>query len=187
LWDEITASDILRIGIDGRRLAGKWPVTPGIPLHLELHRARPTVQAIVHNHPRYSGIFAVRREAPPVLDQTGALTNAKTVVVDEFDGEVNEFGSARRAVELVGDADIAILGGHGVLVIGDDASHLFRRAYAIERRCRRAWEAAVVGGCVPFPAAAHEQFGGWVEQTRYPGFWESIARRELRLGPNVLD
>src|ERR1700736_1776211 len=52
-WDEITASDIMRIDLDGNVLDGPWTVTPAIPLHLELHRARPDIAVAVHNHPRF--------------------------------------------------------------------------------------------------------------------------------------
>ena len=42
-WDEVTASDVMRIDLEGNVLEGKWTVTPAIPLHIELHRARPDV------------------------------------------------------------------------------------------------------------------------------------------------
>ena len=39
-WDEVRASDVMRIDLDGNVLAGPWTVTPAITLHLELHKAR---------------------------------------------------------------------------------------------------------------------------------------------------
>src|SRR5688500_10355367 len=39
-WDELRASDIMRVDLDGNVLEGPWTVTPAIPLHLELHKAR---------------------------------------------------------------------------------------------------------------------------------------------------
>ena len=39
-WAELRPSQVLRIDLDGRVVEGDWPVPLGIPLHLELHRAR---------------------------------------------------------------------------------------------------------------------------------------------------
>ena len=50
-WDEITASDVMRIDKEGEVLEGKWTVTPAIPLHVELHRARPDVGVAVAQPP----------------------------------------------------------------------------------------------------------------------------------------
>src|SRR5687767_15309937 len=42
-WDEVTAGDMMRIDLDGNVIDGPWTVTPAIPLHVELHRARADV------------------------------------------------------------------------------------------------------------------------------------------------
>jgi ribulose-5-phosphate 4-epimerase/fuculose-1-phosphate aldolase len=182
-WDEIAASDILRIDLDGHVLEGKWRISPGIPLHLALHRARPNVKVSVHNHTLHSQIWVAARKAPPILDQTSALTNAKVVVVDEFDGSVGDYSTAERTIQKVGDGEIALLGGHGMLLVADDASQLFRNAHAFEWRSRIAWQAASLGGGVPLPAEAADSLGSFP----FPGFWEGAVRREVRLDPTVLD
>ena len=40
-WEEFGPDDVIRIDLDGRVLEGDWPAPLGIPLHLELHKARP--------------------------------------------------------------------------------------------------------------------------------------------------
>src|ERR1700730_16187530 len=49
-WDEVRASDIMRIDLEGNVLDGPWTVTPAITLHLELHKARHDIAVAVHNH-----------------------------------------------------------------------------------------------------------------------------------------
>lgn len=186
-WNEIGASDIVRIDLNGRVLEGKHDVSRGIPLHLALHRARHGVKVAVHNHTRYSQIWAAAHKLPPIYDQTSALTSAKTTVVNEFEGHVGDFATAESTVEKVGDADISLLGGHGVFVLADDVSHLFRRAYAFEWRCRLAWEVQMIGGGVPLPDEAAKKQGDWVEQHNFPGFWEGAVRQEIRQDPSVLE
>ena len=36
-WDELLASDIIRIDQQGRVIEGDWNVTPAVNLHLEIH------------------------------------------------------------------------------------------------------------------------------------------------------
>src|SRR4029079_7208618 len=57
-WDEVRASDIMRMDADGKAIDGPWTITPAITLHLELHRARDDIGVAVHNHPRWGTIYA---------------------------------------------------------------------------------------------------------------------------------
>ena len=67
LWEELRPDDVLRIDLDGTVLEGRWPVPPGIPLHLELHRRRPDVVVAVHSHPRFATVWADLGTSPRVL------------------------------------------------------------------------------------------------------------------------
>ena len=78
-------------------------------------------------------------ELPPILDQSSALGGGTLVVVDEYEGPVNDSSSARRAVEKMGDTSMALLAGHGVFVLGGSARAVHQRAVALEQRCQHAW------------------------------------------------
>jgi L-fuculose-phosphate aldolase len=49
--EEIKPADLLLLDFDGRVLAGRHPRHVEYPIHAELFRARPEVQAVVHTHP----------------------------------------------------------------------------------------------------------------------------------------
>ncbi|HEV3367922.1 MAG TPA: class II aldolase/adducin family protein, partial [Acidimicrobiales bacterium] len=72
-WAEIEPDHVLRIDPDGGVIDGDWPVPPGIPLHLELHRQRADVAWAVHNHPLYGTVWADMGEIPAILDQSSSL------------------------------------------------------------------------------------------------------------------
>ena len=103
-WAELRPSQVLRIDLDGRVVEGDWPVPLGIPLHLELHKLRADVGWAVHNHPLFGTVWADLAELPPILDQSSALGGGTLALVDEYEGPVNDPGSARRAVEQMGEA-----------------------------------------------------------------------------------
>jgi ribulose-5-phosphate 4-epimerase/fuculose-1-phosphate aldolase len=156
LWEEVRPEDVIRIDLEGNLLEGRWPVPLGIPLHLALHRVRPDVTVAVHNHPRFGTVWADLQQVPTCHDQSSALGGGQLVLVDEYDGPVNDPDSAAR-----------------------------QRAVALEQRCRNAWHVAAVGSGRPLPEPARSFFQNH-DGNGFAGFWEAMARRELRLDPTLL-
>jgi L-ribulose-5-phosphate 4-epimerase len=187
-WAELRPSQVLRIDLEGRVVEGDWPVPLGIPLHLELHKVRDDVGWAVHNHPLFGTVWADLGQVPPVLDQSSALGGGTLTLVDEYEGPVNDPLSARRAVAQMGDAAMALLAGHGVLVLGGSARAAHQRAVALEQRCQHAWYARAAGGTdasrVPrsfLELVARSDGEGFL------GFWEAAVRAELAADPGLLD
>jgi hypothetical protein len=58
---------------------------------------------------------------------------------------------------------------------------------SFEWRCRRAWEVSVVGGGRSMDANVAERFGAMFANSSFPGLFASMARRELRRDPMLLD
>src|SRR5262249_19804445 len=149
LWDEFGPDDVVRIDIDGNILEGRWPPAPGVNLHLALHRVRHDVTVSIHNHPRWTTVWANLRRIPPVLDQTSALGGGEVVLIDEYEGTVALVEAAEKAVAALGNADIGLLAGHGVLVLGHDLRRAHLRAVAFAERCHRAALVEGLGDPVP--------------------------------------
>ena len=186
-WDEVRASDIMRMDIDGNALDGKWTITPAITLHLELHRARHDIGVAVHNHPRWGTIYADAGRAPDVYDQTSAMVAGEVAIYADYEGPVDQAANARAAVEAMGDSSFALLQNHGVLVVGRDIAQAHMRAVTLEWRCRQAWHVEAIGGGKPLPPEVHERFGRIFDTVNFPGLWEAMVRRELRHDPTILD
>src|SRR5262245_27390496 len=188
-WDEIRPRDVIRIDLDGRVVGGDWPAPLGIPLHLELHKLRPGVEVAMHSHPLYGTVWSDLREVPPAYDQSSSLGGGgELVLVDEYGGGVSDTNAARRAVAALGSAELALLAGHGGFVLGSSVRAVHQRAVALEQRCKHAWHVRAVGGAVESPLP-----GWYVERSRasdgngFVGFWEAMARAELRADPTLLE
>jgi ribulose-5-phosphate 4-epimerase/fuculose-1-phosphate aldolase len=186
-WAEFRPRDVIRIDLEGNLVEGDWPVPLGIPLHLELHRARPGVQVALHNHPRFGTVWADMGEVPPVFDQSSGLGGGDLVLVDEYDGGVDNRAAAAKAVAAIGDAELALLAGHGVFVLGSTFRAVHQRAVALEQRCRNAWMVRATG------SRAGSRLPDWylersrgADGNRFHGFWESSVRAELTREPTLL-
>jgi L-fuculose-phosphate aldolase len=180
-WDEMLPSHILHVGADGEVLEGDEEVPTALPLHVELHRARADARVIIHNHPTYGTLWADRRQAPQIYDQTSALFSGEVVVYDEYPGSASETSSAQRIVQAVGDADVALLANHGVLVIAHDCEQAYLRAMVLEWRCRQAWHLGSTG--VPMDPVQAKSIGDILEERNFPGLFDAMVRRELRADP----
>ena len=106
-------------------------------------------------------------------------------LVDEYDGPVNDPASARRAVTAMGGADIALLADHGVFVLAGFIRAAHQRAVAFEQRCAHAYLIECAGGGRPLPAEAQHLLGR-SQGEGFIGFWEAMARAELRRDPALL-
>jgi L-fuculose-phosphate aldolase len=186
-WDEIRPDDVARMDADGHQLDGPWPITPAITLHVELHRARHDVGVAVHNHCRWSTLWADLGEAPPVYDQTGAFYGGEVAVYNEYHGPVDDVRNARAAVAAMGDANIALLANHGVFVVASSIEQAYLRAMSFEWRCRQAWFLRAAGGGVPMDPQVAANYGAYSLTSGFPAMFEAMARRELRRDPTLLD
>jgi L-ribulose-5-phosphate 4-epimerase len=186
LWEEIRPEDVLVIDLDGHLVEGRWPVPLGIPLHLALHRQRDDVVVAVHSHPRYATVWADLARLPGCYDQSSALGGGEVVIVDEYDGPVDARDSADRAVAAMGEADMALLVNHGVFVTAGSIRAAHQRAVALEYRSRRAWHVEALGSGRHLPEPARSFFAA-SDGEGFIGFFEAMARRELRADPTLLD
>lgn len=185
-WDEVTASDILTLDESGRVIEGEWNVTPAVGLHVQLHQLRPDVKVIIHNHARWSGLWANMHRVPPVYDQAGAYVDGPLPVFDEYGGTFEDEDKSLAAAKALGDAKWALLANHGSLVVGKDLRQAHLRVVTLEWRSQRAYELEQVGGGVPM---TDEQIAeiALPDAHGFPFLWEAMARRELREDPGIID
>jgi ribulose-5-phosphate 4-epimerase/fuculose-1-phosphate aldolase len=191
LWEEVRASDVVRIDQAGKVVDGKWSITPAIHLHLEIHKLRPDIHVALHNHPRWSTIWADAGRIPPVYDQTSAYIDADIALFDEYLGGVNDVENARAAAAAIGNAGCALLVNHGAVVVGFSIQQAHLRAISLETRSRNAWHVDALGqGAKQMIPAVADKLHSMVDSpnvSRMPHLWQTAVRRELRIDPAVLN
>jgi L-fuculose-phosphate aldolase len=99
----------------------------------------------VHNHPPYGTLWACAGALPPLYDQTAANGGGRAVVYTEYGGAVLSRDVAAALARAYGDADMAVLTGHGTLVTAGSVAVALLRAQCFEHRCRKAYEVGALG------------------------------------------
>jgi ribulose-5-phosphate 4-epimerase/fuculose-1-phosphate aldolase len=186
-WEEVRASDLCLVDLDGRVLEGRFSVSPAIFLHTELHRNRPDARVVVHNHPYHATLLATLGLLPEITHQAACMFDGGLRLVDEYQGQVLDADAGAWLADAVGDAIGVILLSHGAIVIGASVEEATYRAYTFDRMCRITADAVIAGR--PTHPIAPEHRPGLRDAFRthaLDAFWNGAVRQVLRADPSVL-
>jgi ribulose-5-phosphate 4-epimerase/fuculose-1-phosphate aldolase len=187
IWDQLRASDILTVDMEGRKIEGRYSPSPAISLHLAVkHYAKDPNKArvVLHQHPRYATLWAMREQAPPIYDQGGSWVDSPIYVVPEFSaGDV----VTREHGEGITDCGWALLSDHGVLVLGSNLVEATWRASVLEYRSRRAHELEGRPGATPMDAETAQESANQIKGLAFTKqWWDAEVHRQVRMDPSVL-
>ena len=128
-YDRVAPEQVASIDLDGLGDASRsseWAV------HCAIYRARPDVMAIVHAHPVYACVLAVRGERlEALLDEVGPVLGGPVEVAEYALSETAELGV--RAVAGLGPRHAVILANHGTVAVGSELEEAFYRLEVLER------------------------------------------------------
>jgi len=185
-WDEVRASDILRLDADGEIVEGSLDVTPAVFLHTELHRTRADATIIVHNHPYYATLLAAMCELPRLVHQNSCIFSEELALVDEYAGADDAEQGKRLATE-VGNASGILLANHGAIVTGSTIGETCYKAVTFERMCRLTYDILATGRAPrEIPAGQRAELKAALLQNTPRAYWDGAARLLLANEPEVL-
>jgi len=120
----------------GQQLAGDWPRTSEVLLHLQIFQELPGINAVAHAHPPHATAFAVAGVAPPV----GVLPEAEI-----FLGPVPLARYATPGTQDLADsilphlknkANTILLANHGVVSCGKTLQEAYFHVETIDAYCK---------------------------------------------------
>jgi ribulose-5-phosphate 4-epimerase/fuculose-1-phosphate aldolase len=149
-----TADDVHLVTFDGEpgavgELEG-WTPPNELPLHTEVLRAHPDVQAVVHAHPPavvaadLAGLAI--RPIVGAFDIQGAKLAAGGVPVYPRGVLVRDRRLAAEMVQAMGDRPVVLLRGHGLTSSGESMPEAVLRAISVDRIARLSLTIASAGG-----------------------------------------
>jgi ribulose-5-phosphate 4-epimerase/fuculose-1-phosphate aldolase len=126
--------DFVLVDLEGRRLAGagvhgEWPI------HAEIFRSRPDINAIGHTHPFYACVFSACREPLRAVAHEGSNLNG---AVTRYDGTSNLIDTpqlGRDVAEALGSAPAVLMRNHGITFCGPNVEECVLAGIFLERAC----------------------------------------------------
>lgn len=136
LFDEITASSLVRIDQEGRKLDDSpFPVNPaGFTIHSAIHAAREDAHCVMHTHSPFGSAVAAQRGGVLPVSQKATFVLSSYGTHDYEGIALREDEKARLAADL-GRAAFLLLRNHGLLVVGRTVADAFLNLYMFETAC----------------------------------------------------
>lgn len=139
LFDEITASSLVKVNIDGEILddpLGMGINQAGFVIHSCIHRARPEANCVIHTHTRAGVAVSAMKCGLLPISQHAMIAQAD-VAYHDFEGiALYREEQARMASDLGPSARAMILRNHGLLTLGESVREAVEVMYFLECACQ---------------------------------------------------
>lgn len=146
-WSLLTPAQVAVVDMDGNYVEDTGiRATVEMPMHLEIYKARPETQVILHTHAVWSSAFAVAgKDIPFVLPEQGVILGGETRCAEY--GLVATVDLGKKICKVLGkDASTALLRNHGAVILAGSVDAAFDAHEMLERSAQIALLANTLGG-----------------------------------------
>ncbi len=189
LFEEITASSLIRIDADGNKLSeSPYMVNrAGFVIHSALHLGRTDAHCVMHCHTRDGAAVSMQKCGLLPASQR-ALTLGPLVRYHDYEGVAVDMAERASLQRDLGDGGMLILRNHGTLTVGGSVGEAFYRMYKLEQACALQIAALSGGGeLYPINQDVVAKAPGQVAQVASAGHmddlvWSALKRKLVRAG-----
>lgn len=147
-FEEIDRARVVLVSGSGEVLEGSGRCHLEYPIHTQVYRARPDVNAIVHTHaPAFAAFASLDVPLHPLSHDGVPFAHPQLPRLTTVTGSListAELGDATAAA--LGDANGLLLPSHGALTVGPDIATAVMYSVLLERACRTELTALAAGG-----------------------------------------
>ncbi len=132
---DMTMDDLSLVDLDNRQICGDRAQTSEILLHLEIYKAVPRAQAIIHCHPPYATAHAVAGIIPRgnLIPEQEVFVGPVALAPYETPGTM---AFARTILPFVENHNTILLANHGIVCWADTVTHAEWYAEVVENYCK---------------------------------------------------
>lgn len=135
VYESLTVADIVTVSFNGDPVEGAGLPSAESLLHGAIYRARPDAGAVVHAHPLFASVLAVRHEEiPPIVDEQVIYLGGGVSVSSYAPAGSDDL--ATNALQALGTRNAALLANHGTVAVGRDPAHALDLTRLVERLAR---------------------------------------------------
>ena len=147
LFDEITASSLVKIDVDGNKLEeSEYPVNPaGFVIHSAVHMNREDAGCVIHLHTIDGVAVSAQKEGLLPISQQSIFVLA-SLAYHDYEGVALRDDEKPRLVRDLSDKHFFMLRNHGLLTVADNVPDAFLFMYLFEASCMIQVRAQAGGG-----------------------------------------
>lgn len=202
LFEEITASNLVKIGMDGNLVEpSEFKVNPaGFVIHGAIHAAREDAHCVLHTHTRAGCAVAAQEHGLLPLNQI-SMEFYNRVGYHDYEGIALNMAERERLVADLGPHSAMILRNHGLITTGISPQQAFLRMFYLEKACDIQIAALSAGnlssGELRLPSSevaehvarqfAGEEHDDYTDDHAYDLAWAALLRLLDRIAPDYRD
>ncbi len=148
LFDEITASSLVKIDLGGNKLDADnpFPVNPaGFTIHSAIHAARHDAKCVLHVHTANGVAVSAQKNGVLPISQQSIFVLA-SLAYHDYEGVALNADEKPRLVADLGEKNFFMLRNHGLLTVGETIPDTFLFMYLFETACAIQIRAQAGGG-----------------------------------------
>ena len=183
LFDEITASSLVRVDMHGNKLDDTlFPVNPaGFTIHSAVHGARHDAQCVLHVH-SLNGIAVSAQKGGVLPLSQQSIFVLSSLGYHDYEGVALRDDEKPRLVADLGARNFLMLRNHGLLTVGSSVADAFVAMYLFESVCTIQVRAQAGGGELisvhpQIIASAREQAAAVTQGLGANLSWPGLLRR----------
>ena len=191
----VSKADIMEFDLDAKPLDQRdRSIYSERFIHSEIYKARPDVNAVLHSHSPTVIPFSVSQvPLRPILNSAGFLApNVPVFEMRRVAGSgsllITDGMRGKALAESLGDRPVALMRGHGNVVVGPNLRRTVSRAIYTEVNARLQWQAVTLGGPVEYISsdeaalmeAGRNTAGEGHGANRTWDMWKEEAQRRLQ-------
>ena len=186
----VTAGDMMEFDLDSNPLDRRGPDQYGPRymyderfIHGEIYKARPDVHAIVHSHsPSVVPFSLTTVQLRPVFHMSFFLSGGVPIYeIRNYGGMtdllVRNNALAKGLADTLGDRPVALLRGHGAVVVAEDIPTAVGRSIFLEFNAKAQSEAMAIGGTITYIEPEEAKLR--VRPNQYMKGWDIWKRKAL--------
>ncbi len=137
LFEEITASNLIKVAFDGTVVSGDHPVNEaGHHIHSAILQARADIQVALHSHTRAGIAVSCQPDGLMLLSQQ-AMEVQQFICYHDYTFSVDDpLTECRALARDIGDKWLMVMRNHGLLAAGRSVAEAFYLLYTLENACK---------------------------------------------------
>ncbi len=141
--------DICTVDLTGRHVHGKRKCTSEVKLHLEIYKARPDINAVIHCHAPHLTAYALARKPVPM----GYFTEVQDVVGPIPVADYGPPGTSELAKSILPhvNGNAALLANHGAVTWSTNLEDAYFKMEVADAYCKIIFLSGHLGGPAPLP------------------------------------
>jgi L-fuculose-phosphate aldolase len=147
--EEITADDVVLLDFDGAKVAGHRQRHNEFPIHAEILRRRPEINAVVHTHPVLSTVLGSSAHAIRPVTHEGCYFYPPAIpIFSETSDLILTREQGQAVADTLGDHSTLLMRNHGVVIASRSVEEAVVASMLLEKAARAQLTAIALGETV---------------------------------------